>query len=283
MGVETSDVEEVWEGVSELVSDIFHSLNLHLPVGDPLTLSSSPVFLLPPSQPGIVNGVTALSGSWGGDAAWDTSATPTAAQQWESSGYTVIRGLLPSVFFQALVRRHQELFFPKPSNQLQSDIRVEPDEGQKRRLLWDEELSLYIGTRLLPAISFITGETLSNTYTCSIAYSKGGDLKPHIDREQNALSLSLNLGLSPPDSPDWPLYVSPASLHNVSEANSVVEGWDSNPHLVNNTPVYLRPNDGLLYRGPRIVHYRYPLQVAENSMQVIFGFRKIDAGHCNSQ
>jgi hypothetical protein len=193
----------------------------------------------------------------------------------------VLRNLIPAPFFQALVRRHGVLFFPGPGQEALATLRTEGDEGQKRRLLWDEEVSLYVGTRLLPAVSAITGLRLANTYTCSIAYAAGGDLKPHVDREQNALSMTLNLGLDPPGGEDWPIWVSPASNHAVQGDNNVAGGW-ATPNLTLGTPVYLRPNDAMLYRGPRIVHYRYPLAHANRSMQVIFGFREVHADHCNS-
>ena len=97
-------------------------------------------------------------------------------------------------------------------------------------------------------------------------YARVGDLKPHVDREQNAVSLSLNLGQAPADAPPWPLWVAP---RGAGEAAGV--------------PLRLAPGDALLYGGVHHTHFRRPLEGAEGSMQVIFGFRDMNEAHCNSQ
>jgi hypothetical protein len=272
-----AEPEDVWEEVRELVQGRFKALGVALPAEDPLRLAEGrlPAFLLPaPAGPGAASSSLAVGQAQAELALWRAAATPAAAQEWASKGYTVLRGLLPPAYHQALLRRHLQLFYPSAANGGDSSsgssgsggLRIEPDAGQRRRLLWDEELSLYIGTRLLPAVAAITGLPLSSTYACSIAYSQGGDLKPHVDREQNAISLTYNLGLQPDSAPDWPIWVSPTDR---GEEEGV--------------PVHLRPNDGMLYGGVHHKHFRHPLRNATASMQVIFGFRDVHERHCNSQ
>lgn len=273
--VPAADPEEVWEEVRELISVRFGALGVELPPRDPLLGEAVPLFLAPP--PPAAGGSRAVSASAAAAAVeqgqWREVSTGAAAREWAEKGYTVLRGLVPPAYLQALQQRHRDLFFPRDASSggegRNGGLRIEPDEDQKRRLLWDEELSLYVGVRILPAITNITGgRPLSNTYTCSIAYNRGGDLKPHVDREQNAISLSLNLGLwgGGEDPEEWPLYVSP-------------EGKGEEAGM----PVRLKPNDALLYGGVHHTHFRYPLTQADSSMQVIFGFREMAPGHCNSQ
>jgi hypothetical protein len=276
-GAAPADAEDVWEEVRDLIASRFRALGVALPANDPLRLDATPSFLrlpmaaLLPAPANHSEGAAAgLAVAGGEQALWGRAASAAAAEQWSAQGYTVLRGLLPPAYLAALRRRHEELFYPAPGQEGgaggSGGLRIEPDAAQRRRLLWDEELSLYIGTRLLPAMTAITGAPLTNTYACSIAYEAGGDLKPHVDREQNAFSLSLNLGLDPEDAPDWPLWVSP-------------EGKGEEAGV----PVRLKPGDALFYGGPRHTHFRYPLEGARRSMQVIFGFRDMHPGHCNSQ
>ena len=46
--------------------------------------------------------------------------------------------------------------------------------------------------------------------------------------------------------------------------------------------VALADNDGVLYYGPEIVHWRTPLPGAQLT-QIVFAFREEDEAHCNNQ
>jgi hypothetical protein len=267
--------EEVWEEVRELIGGRFRALGVALPPGDPLRLDAPPPFLaLPP--PGSASNSSSGALALGGDAQrWLALATPAAAREWGAQGYTVLRGVLPPAYLRALRLRHEQLFYGGEGGG--GGVRVEPDAAQRRHMLWDEELSLYAGTRLLPAVDAIVGARTSSTYTASIAYARGGDLKPHVDREANAFSLSVNLGLVGAEGggggggaggAPWPLHVCPRGVAGAGAACAGVE---------------LAPGDGLLYGGPRHTHYREPLAGAEGSLHVVFGFRDMHEAHCNSQ
>jgi len=145
-------------------------------------------------------------------------AAAEAAFRAGGAGYAVLRGVLPRPYFAALRRRHERIFFPhgtsaaalvaaarsgvatpglpgSASGGAQDHSDVVMDAAQNRRTLWGEELSLFAGLRLLPAVQRLVGRPLRLVYAFSIAYAAGGDLKPHKDRPQNAYSMSLNLGL----------------------------------------------------------------------------------------
>ena len=269
--------EEVWEEVRELIGGRFRALGVALPPGDPLRQDAPPPFLAL-SPPGSASANSSSSSSSSAVAAagddsqrWLALATPAAAREWRARGYTVLRGVLPPAYLRALRLRHEALFYGGEGGG-GSGVRVEPDAPQRRHMLWDEELSLYAGARLLPAVDAIVGARTSSTYTASIAYARGGDLKPHVDREANAVSLSVSLGLvgaeGGGEGPPWPLHVCPAGVAGAGAACAGVE---------------LAPGDGLLYGGPRHTHYREPLAGAEGSLHVVFGFRDMHQAHCNSQ
>ena len=188
------------------------------------------------------------------------------------------------------------------------------DSAQSRRTLWAEELSLFAGLRLLPAVQRIVGRPLRLVYTFSIAYDTGGDLKPHRDRPQNAFSLSLNLGLLrdpqsqsqlQPKRGGQPQPGEEAGQEAADEGGDWEEeggdGEDGGAGGLSASPTpwplwvvpvgrteaeavaaRLRENDALLYQGPLNTHFRERLDEGA-SMQVIFGFRDISETHCSSQ
>ena len=196
-------------------------------------------------------------------ALWSASGTATAVASWREKGYATLTSVLPPAYFAALRARAHELFV---GNARGREHRIEHDAPQSRDVLWNEELSLYVGLRLLPLIRNITNADAVSTYTFFIRYVSGGVLHPHKDRPQNAISMSLNLGVEPDDAPAWPLWVAPADK---GEEEGV--------------PINLQNNDALLYGGVDHMHWRRPLTQSSASMHVIFGFRDVDATHCNSQ
>jgi hypothetical protein len=193
---------------------------------------------------------------------WMAAATADAAQSFQTQGFAVLHNLVPAPYFEALQMRHAAMF---GGHVQENGLTIERDDPQRRRSIWGEELSLFVGVRLLPVISRIAGRPLVMVYTFGIHYDEGGDLKPHVDRAQNTYSVSLNLGLTPDTLPPWPLWVSPT-------------GQDATAGI----PISLAINDALFYGGTDHVHFRHPLK-GGTSMQVIFGFRDVNDTHCNSQ
>ena len=191
--------------------------------------------------------------------AWLRAGPPHVAATFRADGYVALRGLLPAEYFAALTVRATTLFGGA------GESRIAEDAPQNRRTLWNDELALYIGLRLVPIMSAIVGRPLVSVYSFLIRYDKGGQLHPHVDRAQNAISVSLNIGREPSNSEPWPVWVSPTGE---GEAAGV--------------PIALRPNDALLYGGVDHMHFRRPLRDGA-SVQVIFGFRDINETHCNSQ
>jgi hypothetical protein len=192
-------------------------------------------------------------------AQWMAAASPEAGATFRATGYVALRNLIPHDHFLALSARVKTLF----SGGFEHRIAVDAD--QHRRTLWNDEFSLYIGTRLVPAMSALVGLPLVSVYTFAIKYDKGGILHAHKDRPQNAVSVSLTISHDPSGADPWPIWVSPSG-------GGEKEG----------VPIALRPNDALLYGGVDHTHFRRRLKRG-SQLQVIFGFRPVNETHCNSQ
>jgi hypothetical protein len=190
---------------------------------------------------------------------WMAAASSEAGATFRATGYVALRNLIPHDHFLALSARVKTLFSGGFEN------RIAVDADQQRRTLWNDEFSLYIGTRLVPAMSALVGLPLVSVYTFAIKYDKGGILHAHKDRPQNAVSVSLTISHDPTGADPWPIWVSPSG-------GGEKEG----------VPIALRPNDALLYGGVDHTHFRRRLKRG-SQLQVIFGFRPVNETHCNSQ
>ena len=115
----------------------------------------------------------------------------------------------------------------------------------------------------------MSAATVAPTYPFPITYVPGGGIHPHLDVSDNELSLTYQVQLEGP-LPEWPLaFLDPRGQElsnlNASTAKQVV----------------LRDNDGILYYGPDIVHWRE--SQPSTLTQIVFAFREEDVTHCNNQ
>eukprot|EP01041_Mallomonas_annulata_P004614 gene4614-9166_t len=143
-----------------------------------------------------------------------------------------------------------------------------PEPSLRRITMSSDRLGMLLAHQFRPLISHILG-TDSNvssatspivpTYSFLIVYQQGGFIQPHTDRKQNEFSVTLNIQCPP----QWPI--------NIHHKNSTVSAY------------FLSPGDALLYRGVEVVHSRKPL-VGDTAqcIQLVFGYRKVDRNHCNS-
>ncbi len=167
-----------------------------------------------------------------------------------TSGYAVLKKLIPSPYIELLrllhVRyRHSET------------MRFQPNK--MRYVKADEPISVLLQAEICERVSRLTGHEMAPTYTCSIHYVDGGHIRPHMDRAQNEISVSLSIDKTPTDA-IWPLYV----VKDGSEIACVLE-----------------IGDALIYRGTEVMHYRKPLPPGHTVTQLIVGFRRADLQHCN--
>jgi hypothetical protein len=108
---------------------------------------------------------------------------------------------------------------------------------------------------LRPSIQERSGCRLLPTYSYFRLYKRGDVLKRHRDRPACEISVSLNIGQTPPE--PWPLYV---------------EG-KTGPH-----GAILLPGDALLYRGIDFFHWREPY-LGSSLVQVFLHYVDRDGPH----
>ena len=114
----------------------------------------------------------------------------------------------------------------------------------------------------------MAGMVVAPTYPFPITYVPGGGIHPHLDVSDNELSLTFQVKLE--GAPFWPLvFLDPRGqeLSNLNASNAKVVSLDN--------------NDGILYYGPDIVHWREPMPFTLT--QIVFAFREEDEAHCNNQ
>uniref|UniRef100_A0A7S0JK33 Uncharacterized protein n=1 Tax=Calcidiscus leptoporus TaxID=127549 RepID=A0A7S0JK33_9EUKA len=139
----------------------------------------------------------------------------------------------------------------------------------QRHEYFPEVLSTYLNLALEPLASSISQTMVAPTYPFPITYIPGGGIHPHLDVSDNELSLTFQVQLEGSIS-QWPLVFLDPRGQELSNLNA-----STAKHVV------LKDNDGVLYYGPDIVHWR------ENQhstlTQIVFAFREEDVTHCNNQ
>jgi len=175
-----------------------------------------------------------------------------AATQFRTTGYAVVRGLIPSVHLGALRRYYRALVasgrLPQGDNQV-----------AERYCLHSEPVGMFFHPQLTNLVSRVAGEPVKPSYLYFSSYPSGSALPRHVDRIQCEFSISLLVDYHPePDGPcGWPLF-----LEHPERRQSV--GAD------------LSLGDGLLYRGCELVHYRNPLPEGHHSSSIFLHYVRED-------
>jgi len=175
--------------------------------------------------------------------------------------YVVLFQLLPPPLLSLLRRFYSHL---------RDDVGGHAHFQQKtqRHEYFPEVLSTYLNFALVPFASRMSGQRVAPTYPFPITYVPGGGIHPHLDVSDNELSLTFQVHLE--DAEVWPLtFLDPRGqeLSSLDPTNASIVG--------------LRDNDGILYYGPDIVHWRSPMEATLT--QIVFAFREVDPSHCNNQ
>ena len=113
---------------------------------------------------------------------------------------------------------------------------------------------------LAPLVTELAGEPMQPSYVYLGSYRAPSVLKPHVDRPQCALSISLAVDYTPePVGPSpWPLYLKDAALPGPPFA------------------ARLKLGDGLLYRGTELSHWRDALPKGHTSTSLFFHYVPAD-------
>ena len=178
--------------------------------------------------------------------------------------YVVLRNLLPEALIQLLKGWYLHLDKTVEKNA------VFQEKTQRHEYL-PEVLSTYLNLALVPFASSMSSTVVAPTYPFPITYIRGGSIHPHLDVSDNELSLTFQVHLRDDRAGDgWPLTFLDPRGQELSNLNASYA-----------KEVTLSDNDGVLYYGPDIVHWREPLDATLT--QIVFAFREEDVAHCNNQ
>ena len=187
-----------------------------------------------------------------------------ARRKLKDDRYVVLRGLLPKALIALLKAWYLHL-----DKNVQTTA-VFQDKTQRHEYL-PEVVSTYLNIALVPFASSMSGKVVAPTYPFPITYIPGGGIHPHLDVSDNELSLTFQVHLRDDvGGRGWPLTFLDPRGQELSNLNASLA-----------KQVTLADNDGVLYYGPDIVHWRGDLDATLT--QIVFAFREEDVAHCNNQ
>ena len=204
-----------------------------------------------------------------GAGAWPMGAGPfgeqlhgeAARRKLVRDRYTVLRGVFPPLLLTLLQRWYAYLREDVGANakMMEKNLRHEYNP---------EVISSYLNLALVPFASRMSSSVVAPTYPFPITYIPGGGIHPHLDVSDNELSLTFQVGIE--DADVWPIAFLDPRGQDLSNLDASGAKW-----------VDLEDNDGIIYYGPDIVHWR-PNMDATLTM-IVFAFREEDDSHCNNQ
>jgi hypothetical protein len=168
------------------------------------------------------------------------------AQRFHERGYVPVGNLIHPFHLAALRRYYRHA--------IRRGLVPLGDEQVSRRYgAHNESVARFFHHQITTAVSAIAGEAIKPSYVYFASYLSGAELKKHIDREQCEFSVTLCLDFSPePDlATSWPI------------------GLDTPDGTVT---VYQALGDGLVYRGPKVPHYRATLAPGYTSTSLFFHY-----------
>ena len=118
-------------------------------------------------------------------------------------------------------------------------------------------------THLKLLIDLITKLNQVPTYAFPVYYVSGGHIWPHLDVAENEISLTMQLELTP-EHGEWPLLLEAPDTKELKG-------------------ISMRNNDGVLYRGTEVLHWRDKMPDEYQVMQLIFAWRAVNRDGCNAQ
>lgn len=167
--------------------------------------------------------------------------------------YAILRGILAPRMLAGLRRYYRDLI-------AEGHVSFGDPQVRRRYRAHNEPMARGIHKTLLPLVTELAGEPMKPSYVYLGSYRAPSVLKPHVDRPQCALSISLLIDYAPePDGPSpWPLYLKNKARPRPPFAAEL--------HL----------GDGLFYRGTELTHWRDALPRGHASTSLFFHFVPAD-------
>jgi hypothetical protein len=169
-----------------------------------------------------------------------------ARQELQSERHTVLRLVIPPLEVAALRQYYRDAIaegFFEPSDA----------EWPNRSFSSRDGIAQFFHAQLADLVSEIAGARFKPSFQFFASYREGAELRPHRDREQCELAMSILLDFSPEpvDASPWPLFVQP-------------------PQADSPTPIAQGIGDAVLYYGREVRHHREMLKSSDYSSSWFF-------------
>jgi hypothetical protein len=181
-------------------------------------------------------------------------ALSQSADLFRQRNYAPVRGLLHPYHIAALRRYFRHLV-------RKGRIPFGDEQNPRRYGVHNESVARFFHQQMAKTVSLAVGEPVIPSYVYVASYVSGAALTKHIDREQCEFSVTVSVDFSPEPQLEtsWPIRLD--SQHGT-------------------VTVYQALGDGLVYRGPRVPHYRETLPAGKTSTSIFFHY--VPAGFTGS-
>lgn len=177
----------------------------------------------------------------------------TNTKEFQTKGYTIVRGFLDSQSVQTISRYLENSLKRYPENNQGGN----PNESSKISWYADPLIETVL-LNSLPEMETITGSKLFPSYSYTRVYTKGDELKPHIDRP--ACEVSVTCHVATVGKP-WPIWMQ-------------APGSEPSKH-------YLEPGDACVYHGCQVKHWREPATETDVNVQFMLHYVKQDGSNAD--
>jgi hypothetical protein len=172
------------------------------------------------------------------------------ANEFREAGYVPVGHLIHPYNLAALRRYYRHAI-------RRGAIRLGDEQSSRRYAAHNESVARFFHHQIANAVGAIVGEAIKPSYVYFGSYLSGSELKKHTDRQQCEFSVTLCLDFSPEPglATSWPIRL------------DTPEGT---------VKVYQALGDGLVYRGPKVPHYRNVLAEGYTSTSIFFHYVPAD-------
>merc|ERR1711871_172653 len=187
---------------------------------------------------------------------WWRAFSKKVASHFKKNAYVALHEVLPEDVMDNILVWYGHVL----SEEGRKSLRFQPNT--RRYEFNTAPIGNFLNYKLTEMVAEITGENIVPTYAFPVHYISGGSIWPHKDVVDNEISLTFQAKLVPGDRA-WPLYI--------ERLDKKVVG------------ISMDDNDGILYRGTQLTHWRDTTVDGTEVTQLIFAWRAVNSSGCNSQ
>eukprot|EP01060_Flectonema_neradi_P010322 TRINITY_DN17414_c1_g1_i2.p1 TRINITY_DN17414_c1_g1~~TRINITY_DN17414_c1_g1_i2.p1 ORF type:complete len:485 (+),score=78.24 TRINITY_DN17414_c1_g1_i2:59-1513(+) len=179
--------------------------------------------------------------------------------------YHFVKGMVPPYVTQVLQQCLRKLI---DMGALRFD-----DKQSKRYFHYNPPFVRFMSAVYVKLIGMIFAMEMKSTYTYLGSYPGGSELKPHVDRAQCEITVTVSVDVNPGEgSCPIGLRLEPKKLLKEKSVGNALKPTD--PSLVQY--VYPRPGDALMIRGRGLVHWRDPIPDGMNCSNIFLHYVRSD-------